>query len=132
MRLIGAARVFGQVIASERVGAGTGSAANLLVFADAALAFPLGGVAQRLEERAVAVNVGQRLVEHVAASDREETAGEDLALVRNKDEALAVTDAGGAEGDALGGFVLRGAVLGANALRHIAAVVHGLGGLDEI
>src|ERR1019366_4009676 len=67
VRLVRAARVFGQVIASGGVGAGTGSAADLLVFADAALPFPLGGIAQRLEEIAVAVNVGERLVEHVAA-----------------------------------------------------------------
>src|ERR1019366_7457509 len=63
VRLVGAARVFGQVIAGEVVGAGTGSAADLLVFADAALPFPLGGIAQRLEELAVAVNVGERLVD---------------------------------------------------------------------
>src|ERR1039457_3643217 len=44
--LLTAARVFGQIIAREGVGAGTGAAANLLVLADAALALPLGGVAQ--------------------------------------------------------------------------------------
>src|ERR1035441_8486784 len=97
VRLVRAARIFGQIIPGERVGTGTGSAADLLGLADAALAFPLGGVAQRLEELAVTVNVGKRLVEHVAARDRQESAGENLALVRHKDEAPAVAHAGGAE-----------------------------------
>src|ERR1035438_4628207 len=98
VRLVRAARVFGQVVPEQGIGAGTGSATDLLIFADAALAFPLAGVAQCLEQLAVAVHVGERLVQHVAARDRKESAGENLALVRNKHEALAVAHAGSAEG----------------------------------
>ena len=49
VRLVGAARIFRQVVAGQRVGARAGPAADLLVFADAALAFALRGVAQRLK-----------------------------------------------------------------------------------
>ena len=78
--LIYAARIFGQIVAGQRVSAGTRSAADLLVFADAALAFALRGVAQGLEKVGIAVHVGQRVVEDVSAADRKEAAGEDLAL----------------------------------------------------
>ena len=48
----------------------------------------------------------------------------------DEDEAFAVADAGGPPSDALGVFVLGDAVFGLGALRHVAAIVHGFGGLD--
>ena len=54
MRLVDAARILGQVVAGEGVGARAGAAADLLVFADAALAAALRGVAQGAEEIGIA------------------------------------------------------------------------------
>ena len=130
MRLVHAARILGQVVARERERARARPAADLLVFAEAALPAALRGVAQRLEQLGIAIDVGQRIVEDVAAGDRQEAAGEDLARVRHEDETLAVADARGPPRDALGVLVLRDAVLRLHALRHVAAIVHRLGGLD--
>jgi hypothetical protein len=53
--------------------------ANVPVFADAALAVPLAGIAQSQEQVGVPVNIGQRIAEHVASAYREESAGKNLA-----------------------------------------------------
>src|SRR6185369_13387201 len=81
MRLIHAARVFRQEVAGERKGSRPRPAADFLIFADSALPFPLGGIAQGAEESGVPVDIHQRIVEHVAAAHRQEAAGENFALV---------------------------------------------------
>jgi hypothetical protein len=58
VRLVDAARIFGQIVTRERVGAGAGASADLLVFANAALAFALFRIAERAEKIRVLVNIG--------------------------------------------------------------------------
>src|ERR1051326_9000591 len=130
MGLVNATRIFGQVIAGEGVRPGTRPAADFLIIADAALPFALGGIAQGAEEAGIAVDIGERLVEHIAATDRQETAWEDLALVRDENESFAVAHARGPPRYAFGILVLGDTVLGLDALRDVAAIMHGLGGLD--
>jgi len=69
----------GEVVAGERVGAGAGTAAEVAVLAEAALAFEQRAIAQNLEKRAVAVDLDQRIAPHVAGGERQEAAGIDLA-----------------------------------------------------
>src|SRR5689334_15207706 len=121
MRLVDASRVFGQEIARERVRPRARPAADLLVFADAALAFPLRGIAQGAEEVRIAVDVRKLVLQHVAAADRQETARKDLARVGYEHEAFAVAHPGRPPGHPASVFVLRNAVLGLDALRHVPA-----------
>ena len=106
------------------------------------------GVAQRFEDGRVAVDLGQRRFADVAGVDGQKSARIDVAHMRDEHEALAVVDAprGPARGAGFGvgrgraclvlRATLRMAVPVAHAaffqvvLQQVAAVVHGLGGLD--
>ena len=57
--LIDAARLLREWIAGDGIGAGARAAADFLVLAGAALAFELAGVAQRLEDGRIAVDLTQ-------------------------------------------------------------------------
>ena len=85
----------GERIAGYGVGAGAGAAADLLVLACAAFSFEAAGVAECLEDGRVPIDVSQRFLADVAGVDGQESAGIDVAHVRDEYEALAVVDAAG-------------------------------------
>ena len=58
-RLPDAARLLGKEIAGERMGTGTGSAADLPEFTDATFTFQVFRVAQSNEERRAAIKLGE-------------------------------------------------------------------------
>ena len=147
--LVDAAGLLGERVAGNGVGAGAGAAADLLVLAGAAFAFQLAGVAQRFENRRVAVDLAERRLADVARVDGQKAAGVDVAHMGDEEEALAVVDAAGgptggagvrvgggcaglvgggrpgASGVAVADFALFQVVL-----QEVAAVVHRLGGFD--
>src|SRR5579864_9136381 len=128
-RLIDTARIFGEIIPGESVSARAGAAANFVVLADAALAFPVIGIAQNAEEAGVAIHADHRVFEHVAGGHRQKTAGIDLTSVRDEDETAAVADAGSSPNHAARvDRFLSSPAFRFHALGHITAVVHGFGG----
>ena len=150
--LVDAAGLRGQGVACDGVGAGARAAADFLVLAGAALALQLAGVAQRLENRRVAINFGERGLADVACVDGQKAAGVDVAHVGDEQEALAVVHAaggpvggagfgvaggraglkshGGVPGDARMAAPMSDFALFQVVLQQVAAVMHGLGGLD--
>ena len=149
--LVDAALLLGEVVAGHGVGAGAGTAADFFELAGSALALELGGVAEVTEDGRVLVYLMERGVADVAGVEREESAGVDVALVGDEDEALAVVDAAGCPAHVAGfgfgggcawlvgdGGGVAAGVTGAVShfalfevvLDEIAAVVHRLGGFD--
>ena len=91
--LVDAARFLGQRIASEGIGAGAGTAADLLEFAGSAFPFKAAGVAQGFEYGRVAIDICQRSFADVAGVDGQKAAGIDVADMGDEHEAFAVVDA---------------------------------------
>ena len=118
-RLIDAVRLGGQGVAGDGVGSGTAAAADVAVFADAAVALELVGVLQLAERRVVLVDVHDRVVRKLPAAQRQEAGGVDFALVVDEHHASAVGDAQRGAVAAPGGTRL----LAAGARQGIAAVL---------
>ena len=83
------------MIASQRVGAGARSSADLAELAVTAFAQFRRRLAQHPEQAGVLIDVHQRIVADIAAGNRQVTAGIDFAGVRDEHEAPAIADRGG-------------------------------------
>src|SRR5271157_2159395 len=89
-RLIRAERVCAQRVARVGVGPGPRSAADVAVFARAAIAVKLVGRMQSPEDFRVPVYLYQRTGAHIAATQRQESGRIDVSQVRDEDDAVPV------------------------------------------
>src|SRR5579885_289487 len=93
-RFVLAFRIGGEIVAGERIGARTRAAAQVAVFAGAAFASELAGIAQGPEERRVTVDFDNGVAADVPGGNGQKPAWKDVAGMGNEQQPLAIVDAG--------------------------------------